>query len=492
MKKLRLILPQLMIIALIASPERSAASDIWPFNAKKRQQEAVEQVRQEASAREAQLLRQIDSLQIEIQKQADSIAAIEASVRGRGHTGAVSDDGYWSDHFDSMSLRERDSLLSNWYEKTSISSFENFFDEYINIDSAWTPNAENELPDSVYEQRLKSIFSPVHLPYNDIVKKYIVKYTSSPNGLISRMLGLSQYYFPMIEQELIKAGLPVELRILPIIESALQPTAKSRAAAVGLWQFVYPTGKAYGLEINTFVDERCDPLQSTRAACRMLKDLYKMFGDWSLAIAAYNCGPGNVNKAIARAGAKGTFWDIYNYLPRETRGYVPAFIAATYAFHYYNQHGINVTAPPMPVATDTIMVSNVMHLEQVASTIDIPIETLRQLNPQYRLDIIPAATKSYPLTLPIRDLSHYIASEADIKNKDSIYLKEYIDPRKVDSIRVAENTSKSISHTVRSGETLGGIARKYGVSTRQIMQWNNLKNANKLRIGQRLRIERRR
>ena len=212
-----------MIIALIASPERSAASDIWPFNAKKRQQEAVEQVRQEASAREAQLLRQIDSLQIEIQKQADSIAAIEASVRGRGHTGAVSDDDYWSDHFDSMSLRERDSLLSNWYEKTSISSFENFFDEYINIDSAWTPNAENELPDSVYEQRLKSIFSPVHLPYNDIVKKYIVKYTSSPNGLISRMLGLSQYYFPMIEQELIKAGLPVELRILSLIHIS-EPT----------------------------------------------------------------------------------------------------------------------------------------------------------------------------------------------------------------------------------------------------------------------------
>jgi membrane-bound lytic murein transglycosylase D len=296
----------------------------------------------------------------------------------------------------------------------------------------------------------------------------------------------------MIEQELINAGLPVELRALPIIESALQPTAKSRAAAVGMWQFVYATGKAYGLEINSFVDERCDPLQSTRAACKYLKDLYRTYGDWSLALAAYNCGPGNVNKAIARAGVRGSFWDIYNYLPRETRGYVPAFIAATYAYNYYNLHGIEVTTPPIPMATDTIMISRVMHLEQVASTINIPIETLRLINPQYRLDIIPATTKNYPLTLPVRDLSHYIINEDSIMAKDSLYLKEYLDPTKVEKKRVEENVARTITHVVKRGETLGGIARRYGVTTRQIMQWNNLANANKLRIGQRLRIQRRR
>jgi membrane-bound lytic murein transglycosylase D len=391
-----------------------------------------------------------------------------------------------------MSVHQRDSVVSQWYEKTAIDAFDNYYNEYICIDTTWAPAVENVLPDSIYEARLKAMISPIHLPYNEVVRNYIVRYTSPTSGLMSRVLGLSQYYFPMIEQELINAGLPVELRALPIIESALQPTAKSRAAAVGLWQFVYATGKAYGLEINSFVDERCDPLQSTRAACKYLKDLYRTYGDWSLALAAYNCGPGNVNKAIARAGVRGSFWDIYNHLPRETRGYVPAFIAATYAYNYYTLHGIEITTPPMPMATDTIMVSRVMHLEQVASTIDIPIETLRRINPQYRLDIIPASTKSYPLMLPVRDLSHYIINEDSIMAKDSLYLKEYLDPAKVEKKRVEENVARTITHVVKRGETLGGIARRYGVTTRQIMQWNNLKNANTLRIGQRLRIQRRR
>jgi membrane-bound lytic murein transglycosylase D len=391
-----------------------------------------------------------------------------------------------------MSVHERDSVVSQWYEKTAIDSFENFYKDFIVLDSTWQPSAEAVLPDSVYAERLKAMVSPIHLPYNEVVRNYIIRYTSPTSGLMSRVLGLSQYYFPMIEQELINANLPVELRALPIIESALQPTAKSRAAAVGMWQFVYATGKAYGLEINSFVDERCDPLQSTRAACKYLKDLYRTYGDWSLALAAYNCGPGNVNKAIARAGVRGSFWDIYNHLPRETRGYVPAFIAATYAYNYYTLHGIEITTPPMPMATDTIMVSRVMHLEQVASTIDIPIETLRRINPQYRLDIIPASTKSYPLMLPVRDLSHYIINEDSIMAKDSLYLKEYLDPAKVEKKRVEENVARTITHVVKRGETLGGIARRYGVTTRQIMQWNNLKNANTLRIGQRLRIQRRR
>lgn len=472
----------LLIAALAGSTASANEGPIWPFNKigrkakKERQQEQPEQVL-------------TDTIRVVI---VDTIRVEELRPEEVGHEGAISDSTYWRDHFASMSIHQRDSVVSQWYEKTAIESFENFYNEYINIDTTSVPMVEGALPDSIYAARLKAMVSPIHLPYNEIVRNYIIRYTSPTSGLMSRVLGLSQYYFPMIEQELINAGLPVELRALPIIESALQATAKSRASAVGLWQFMYATGKAYGLEINSFVDERCDPLQSTRAACKYLKDLYRTYNDWSLALAAYNCGPGNVNKAIARAGERGSFWDIYDFLPRETRGYVPAFIAATYAYNYYQLHDIKVTPPPMPMATDTIMISRVMHLEQVASTIDIPIETLRLINPQYRLDIIPATTKQYPLKLPLRDLSHYIINEDSIMAKDSLYLKEYLDPAKVEKKRVEENVARTITHVVKRGETLGGIARRYGVTTRQIMQWNGIKNANKLRIGQRLKIQRRR
>lgn len=480
----------LLVAVLTAATVTAAEGPIWPFNKNSRKAKKEQQAQMDEAERQAIIERMVaDS----IKRLLAETAKVEVPEPEEiGHKGAISDSTYWRDHFAAMSVHQRDSVVSQWYEKTAIDSFENYYKEYICIDTTWVPTTENVLPDSVYAARLKAMVSPIHLPYNEIVRNYIVRYTSPSSGLMGRVLGLSQYYFPMIEQELINAGLPVELRALPIIESALQPTAKSRAAAVGLWQFVYTTGKAYGLEINSFVDERCDPLQSTRAACKYLKDLYRTYGDWSLALAAYNCGPGNVNKAIARAGVRGSFWDIYNHLPRETRGYVPAFIAATYAYNYYNLHDITVTTPPMPMATDTIMISRVMHLEQVASTIDIPLETLRLINPQYRLDIIPATTKQYPLTLPVRDLSQYIINEDSIMAKDSLYLKEYLDPAKVEKKRVEENVARTITHVVKSGETLGGIARRYGVTTRQIMQWNNLRNANKLRIGQRLRIQRRR
>ena len=358
-----------------------------------------------------------------------------------------------------------------------------FFDNYILVDST----AESTTPDSVYIQRLRALVSPIQLPYNSIVRGYINRYTDSRYGTISRILGMSQYYFPIIEEELLREGLPVELRALPIIESALSPTAVSPMGAVGLWQFMPTTGKSYGLEINSLVDERRDPVRSTQAACRYLKDLYAIYNDWSLAIAAYNCGPGNVNKAIARSGGNGrTFWDIYDYLPRETRGYVPAFIGASYAYAYQRQHGIELTESPIPLATDTIRIDRLMHLGQIASTIDIPIETLRQLNPQYKLDIIPATTKPYTLVLPQRNITQYIANEPAIFAKDSAYLKEYINPANIDKKR--QERSGSV-YVVKKGDTLGAIARRYRVTTAQIMRWNKLKSAHKLRIGQRLRIE---
>lgn len=378
-----------------------------------------------------------------------------------------------------------DSLVALWREKQTLQSYDTFFNDYIDIDSL--ASSSDTTPDSVYANRLRALVSPVQLPFNPIVKNYIRRYVDTRYGTINRVLSLSRYYFPLIEEELIKADLPVELRALPIIESALSTTATSPMGAVGLWQFMPATGKSYGLEINSFVDERRDPVQATRAACRYLKDLYGIYHDWTLAIAAYNCGPGNVNKAIARSGGNGrTFWDIYDYLPRETRGYVPAFIGASYAYAYHRQHGIELTESPIPLATDTIRIDRLMHLGQIASTIDIPIETLRQLNPQYKLDIIPATTKPYTLVLPQRNITQYIANEPAIFAKDSAYLKEYINPANIDKKR--QERSGTV-YVVKKGDTLGAIARRYRVTTAQLMRWNGIKNAHKLRLGQRIRIE---
>ena len=379
-----------------------------------------------------------------------------------------------------------DSLLAVWRERQTLGAYEEFFSTYVGFDPA-AAAAGDRTPDSVYVRRLRDLVSPVQLPYNYIVKGYIDRYTNVRSGTISRILGMSQYYFPLIEEELIKAGLPVELRALPIIESALSPTAVSPMGAAGLWQFMPATGKVYGLEVNSLVDERCDPVLSTRAACRYLKDLYTLYKDWTLAIAAYNGGPGNVNKALARAGdGSRTFWDIYDFLPRETRGYVPAFIGASYAYAYHKLHGIEFTEPPLPLATDTIRVDRLLHLGQVSSTIDIPMETLRQLNPQYKLDIVPATTKTYSLVLPQRYVCRYIQQQDSIFAKDSAYLKEYMNPANPEKKR--QQRSGTI-YTVKKGDTLGAIARKYRVTTAQLMRWNGIKNANKLRLGQKIRIE---
>lgn len=377
-----------------------------------------------------------------------------------------------------------DSLIASWNESQNARAFDKFFADYIAIDSL--PSSSASLPDSVYESRLRALASPVQLPYNPVVKRYIDRYTDTRYGTINRIMSLSQYYFPIIEEELLRAELPVELRAMPIIESALAATAVSPRGATGLWQFMPYTGKSYGLEVNSLVDERRDAVLSTRAACKYLRDLYKLYNDWTLAIAAYNCGPGNVNKALARAGAEcKTFWDIYYYLPPETRGYVPAFIGASYAFAYHKNHNVEYEPSPLPLATDTITIRRIMHLGQVASTLDIPIEMLRKLNPQYKLDIIPATTKSYALTLPTQFVSQYIEKEKEIFSKDSVYLKEYINPANIDKKRL----ERGFTYTVKNGDTLSGIANRYRVSVKSLMQWNGLRSANRLRVGQKLRIE---
>ena len=242
-----------------------------------------------------------------------------------------------------------DSLLTSLHSYNTVAAFEEFFNDFIQLDT--TEVLTSTTPDSVYQARLRAILSPIGLPWNDVVRQFVISYTTNRRTTMAHVLSRSQYYFPIIEQELMNAGLPLELRMLPVVESALSPTARSRAGATGLWQFMYSTGKVYGLEITTFVDMRCDPVASTRAACRYLRDLYKMYGDWTLALAAYNCGPGNVNKAFKRAGDKAkNYWDIYPYLPTETRNYVPSFIAATYAYNYHKQHDIEIRECHLPLA----------------------------------------------------------------------------------------------------------------------------------------------
>jgi membrane-bound lytic murein transglycosylase D len=387
----------------------------------------------------------------------------------------------------SQSPETLDSLLYLMRGESSVAAFEKYFDEFIRLDT--TIVLTSDTPDSVYMRRLRTILSPIALPWNDVVKRYIVDYTTVHRTTMGNILSRSKYYFPIIEAELARAELPLELRMLPAIESALVPLNKSRVGATGLWQFMYSTGKEYGLEITSFVDERCDPVASTRAACRYLAFLYRLYNDWTLALAAYNCGPGNVNKALKRAGTDAkTFWDIYPYLPAETRGYVPAFVAATYAYAYHKQHGIEISEHfLMPVAVDTMTIRRLMHLDQVATTLGVPLETLRALNPQYTKDIVPALDKPYALVLPQNHLTHYIGRAEEIHAKDSLYLAEYLNPANISQTR-AILTATATVHRVKSGENLGIIARKYGVLVSQIVKWNNIKNANKLSVGQRLEI----
>ena len=376
--------------------------------------------------------------------------------------------------------RQIDSLLDLWHTLSVEQSREEYFKLY-----SFPLEEENSLPrDSLYKRRLEDMVSPVHLPYNSVVRNYIDYYLENKWSPLSKVIGLSTYYFPIFEQELANAGLPLELRALAIVESNLSPTVSSRVGAVGLWQFMPETGKNLGLEVNSLVDERCDPVLSTRAACRFLKHLYNTFGDWALALAAYNAGPGRISRTLARVDGAKNYWDIYYDLNTETRGYVPKFIAASYAYTYHRQHNITPDALPEFISTDTVAINRTMHLEQVSSTLGIPMQTLRQLNPQYKIDIIPAARKAYSLRLPTRYVSEFITNQEAIYAKDSLYLKEYINPANLDKKR-AEGVG--YTYTVRSGDNLGLIAKRNRCTVKDIMRWNKLKNTT-IRPGQKLRI----
>lgn len=388
----------------------------------------------------------------------------------------------------SNTLSEIDSVLAMWRETSTVEYYECYFRDYVMAAERIDTTLSTSNMDSIYVERLNALMSPIPLEYNRDVRTAIERYTSSS---FSRIMSFAYYYFPMLEEELILAGMPVELRALAIVESGLNPLATSRMGAKGLWQFMPSTGKEYGLEINSLVDERCNPRLATKAACRYLKTMYNLYGDWTLAIASYNCGPGNVNKAIIRAGGSpkdydGSFWDVYAGLPRETRSYVPLFMGATYAFAYHEAHGIKYATPAMPLAVDTIMITRPLHLEQVSSTIDVSLELLQMLNPEYRLSIIPATTKAYPLTLPMERITEFVEMQDSIFAKDSLYLGDYIIHANIEKKR--NEAPPATYHVVKKGDTLGAIARKYGRTVKQLMNWNGIKNANSLRVGQRLRV----
>ena len=347
------------------------------------------------------------------------------------------------------------------------------------------------LPDSVYKARLQALPCVIELPYNERVRAFILRYVKRSPKQVARMMRMSEYYFPLFEEALGRYGLPYELKYLPIIESALNPMARSHAGAAGLWQFMPGTGKLFGLEVNSLVDERMDPIKSTEAACRFLSSMYNVFHDWNLVIAAYNCGSGNVNKAIRRAGGKRDFWSIYPYLPRETRNYVPIFIAANYAMNYGQEHGIcKAPIEDKAMVTDTIRTTQRMHLHQVSANLGIGMDELRRLNPQYSRDILPGGT-AYTLVLPTEKIGPFIDMQDSILayKADSLInnRRAEIDMAKVMSVNGAYRVNGVTYYTIRKGDTLGGIAKKFHCSVNQIKQWNGLKN-DMIREGKKLKI----
>lgn len=378
--------------------------------------------------------------------------------------------------FPETMLSDMDSLYWDWQSKNLLSIDEN---------CRMLPESP-KVSDSVYIDRLSRIPSIIEMPFNDVVKKYIEAYTGRLRNKVSFMLAAANFYMPMFEEALEAYDLPMELKYLPIIESALDPKAQSRVRATGLWQFMLRTSKSYGLETNSLVEERFDPQKSTWAAVRYLKDLYTIYKDWNLVLAAYNSGPGNVNKAIRRAGGSTDYWEIYPFLPKETRGYVPGFIAANYVMTYYCEHGICPMDSQLPAISDTIHINKDLHLQQVANVCNIDIEQLRSLNPQFKKDLIPGNSKVYALRLPNNTVNTFIERE------DSIYkfeVQKYLNKRR--TVAVSDGTAKNGKgaqyHKIRNGDTLGGIAARYGVSVKQLRNLNGIKG-NNIRAGKTIRV----
>jgi membrane-bound lytic murein transglycosylase D len=387
-----------------------------------------------------------------------------------------------SDNSTERVTRDLDSLTSTWYVKMALINNPEEFQGDTNL---------VQYPDSVYINRLSKINSIISLQYNNVIRNHIHVYTIKQRDKFSAVLGLKDYYFPMIEDIFDSYSLPAELKYMAVIESALNPNAVSRMGATGLWQFMFSTGRMYGLTINSVVDERRDPVKATHAAARYIKDLYNIYNDWILVIAAYNCGPGNVNKAIRRSGNKKDYWGIYYRLPRETRGYIPQYVAATYAINYYADHNIIPLALNIPGATDTIMVNKDIHLTQISEVMGIPLGELRALNPQYRTGLVPGSSKPFALTLPMNHLGDFIDLNDSIRGyKSDVYLNksnQIADPSRSSYLPADLKNKTKLYYTVQDGDNLGFISEWYRVGLSDLRYWNNIYR-NTIRVGQKLVI----
>lgn len=399
---------------------------------------------------------------------------------------------------------EYDSLLSVYNNRT-----------YLNINTDCNmPDVNPVYSKEVYKERLARIPSVIELPYNDVVQKFIDRYSGRLRRSVSIMLGAQNFYMPTFEEALESYGLPLELKYLPVIESALNPNAVSHVGATGLWQFMLTTGKQYGLEINSLVDERRDPVRASYAAAHYLRDLYKIFGDWNLVIAAYNCGPENINKAIHRSNGATDYWQIYPYLPKETRGYVPAFIAANYIMNYYCDHNICPMQANLPGKTDTVVVSRDVHFEQVAQVLGMEIDQIKQLNPQYRRNIVNGSTRPMALRLPATLVGKFIDNEDSIyAYRPDVLLAKRTEVEVNDDVpsysRRSSSSSRSKSSssrksrskgkkgkknkggrnvTIRQGDTLSDIAKRNGTTVSKLKKLNKISGSS-IRAGKKLRIK---
>lgn len=398
------------------------------------------------------------------------VLALPVRVFGQRDTTFLHEE-VWDTGFD----RNLDSLMQLWYVRYSITP-----DSLKLAVALENDKIIPEYPDSVYIERLSRIPTLIPLTYNNIVRNYIHVYTKKRRDQLEVMLGLADYYFPVFEEIFDYYGLPSELKYLAVIESALNPRAVSRVGATGMWQFMFGTARAYGLTINSLVDERRDPVKSTHAAAKYLRDLYDIYKDWTLVIAAYNCGPGNVNKAIRRSGGKKSYWDLYYFLPRETRGYVPAYIAATYAMNYYDEHNLVPGSISLPLAADTIMINDNLHLKQVSEVLQVPLDLLRDMNPQYKKDIIPGKSRSFAIKIPVNHTLDFISLQDSIfAYKDSIYFNPantIINPTRSRYVPQAPTGRTKLYYTVKSGDTPGHISEWYHVGLSDLRYWNRIRN----------------
>ena len=362
-----------------------------------------------------------------------------------------------------------------------------------------------DLSTPILKERLAKLdaVSPFHIEYSKGLENIIKSYLKNRPKSFSRLMALSEYYFPLFEEYLSKYNVPMEIKYLAVIESALNPRAKSRVGATGLWQFMYPTGKQFNLEVNSYVDERCDPIKATEAACQYLSSLYNIFGDWDLVLASYNAGPGNVTKAIRRSGSYKNYWNIRPKLPKETQGYVPAFLATMYVYEYSKEHGITGNKAPMTYfETDTVMVKRQMTFKQVADLLDVPMAQLQLLNPIYKLDVIPYTTeKPHYLRLPKNKIGLFTSNEraiyAYIDHEADQREKPLFTAQREEAVAQAKNTKEmdgkkiittTKTYKVRSGDNLGAIASKHNVSVSELRKWNGIKG-NMIKAGQNLKIQ---